>query len=96
MPLAIRYEHNLCIPTILCDHCGKEIHSAADGNYQWLWSDKPARIYFTHKACCHPFEERHGGYWGAMDLQCLPAYLVNNLGINWNASKRLANHLSRY
>jgi hypothetical protein len=96
MPLAIRYEQDLCVPIVVCDLCGREICSATDGNYQWLPSDPVARMYFTHKACCRAFEKRHGGLWGAMSLEVLPAYLVNNLKINWAESRRMANHFSRF
>jgi hypothetical protein len=97
MPLAIRYEEALCVPIVICDHCGEEIRSAADGNYQWLGrDDRPSRVYFTHKGCCHAFEKRHGGFWGAIDLQLLPVYLGNNLGIDWKESRRMANYFSRF
>jgi hypothetical protein len=95
MPLTIRYEGMLCVPVVFCDHCQQEITSADDGNYQWLWTDQPARICFTHKACCDPFEHSRGGTWGCNPLCCLFPYLVNNLGINWRESKRLANWMSR-
>jgi hypothetical protein len=95
MPLAIRFEGNWCLPIVVCDHCEKEIRTASDGNYQWLWDDKIARIYFTHKACCNAFEERHGGFWGAIELECLPVYLVKNLEINWRQAKWRADFLSR-
>ena len=95
MPLAIRYEQGF-VPIVLCDQCGKEITSAADGNYQWLWEDLPSRIYFTHKACCYAFEKRHGGRWCAGELRVLPVYLVNNLGIDWKKANVLADYLARW
>ena len=94
MPLAMRNENGLYMPTVACDLCGKEIRTAADGNYQWLWNDQVARLYFTHKACCDAFEKRHGGDWGSMELMCLPVCLVANLGIDWDASQRLADYFS--
>ena len=96
MPLALSHEQNMDRPIVICDHCGQEIRCAAEGNYQWLDSDRPARLYFTHKACCHAFEKRHGGSWYAMELNWLPAYLVNNLEIDWPASQRVADYLSRW
>jgi hypothetical protein len=94
VPLVVRYEGPLCVPIVLCDQCVNEIGSAADGNYQWLWQDGPARMYFTHKACCRAFEKRHGGLWGAMALELLPAYLVNKiLGSTRHQPTRLATPL---
>jgi hypothetical protein len=50
---------------IICDLCGEEITNAEDGNYEWREEDanhSEAEIYFTHKRCCHTFEERNGGW----------------------------------
>jgi hypothetical protein len=78
-------------PAIFCDHCGREITKAHDGNYQWQMGDTagegPAQVYFTHKCCCAAFEGDDPD-WGAMDLECLPVFLANNLHVNWEK----ANH----
>ena len=95
MPLAVRFQDELFMPVVVCDYCGKDIETANDGNCQWLGTDGPCRLYFTHKACCRAFEHRHGGHWCWMELAALPAYLVTNLGISWRESKRMANFFSR-
>lgn len=95
MPLTMTYEGNLCVPLVYCDHCQREIRNAADGNYQWLWSDAPARIYFTHKACCKSFEKRQGGLWGAIPLEILPVFLIRNLGVEWKDAQRQADYLAQ-
>ena len=97
MPLAIRCEGPLFVPIVVCDYCCKEITKAAEGNYQWLREDeRPARIYFTHKACCRAFEKRQGGRWLWAELRLLPVYLVNNLEINWKQAKDLAGRFARF
>jgi hypothetical protein len=95
MPLVIQDRDNRFCPIIFCDHCGQAISDAKDGNYQWRMglndTDFGSRIYFTHKRCCHPFEQAHKGngfVWGAMELQCLPIYLGNNLALGWEAAQR--------
>ena len=65
MPLVIQFTGPYAAPKILCDHCGKEIMDAKDGNYQWTHEDGCAEgqtttLYFTHKACCDAFEHTHG------------------------------------
>jgi hypothetical protein len=96
MPLSMCYENGNCVPTVVCDFCGKQIRRAADGNFQWLWSDQAARLYFTHKDCCDAFEERHGGDWGVLELACLPAFLVRNLDISGPGSQWMVDYLSRF
>jgi hypothetical protein len=78
---------------VVCDLCGKEITDARDGNCQWPMeaAERPggAAVFFTHKGCCHAFEEKNRGpLWGAIELECLPIYLGNNLGLDWPQAKR--------
>ena len=72
MPLRItEVDASYTKPVSVCDHCGEEITTAADGNYHWRFGvrgDYPgAPVYFTHKRCCAAFREnepqslaRHG------------------------------------
>jgi hypothetical protein len=88
MPLLIKTDPvtTRAKPVVFCDHCGREITEASDGNYQWRMprtgGEGPAQIYFTHKGCCHAFEGDDSD-WGAMDLECLLVFLANNLRVNW-------------
>lgn len=95
MPLVIKAEGDLSKPVIICDHCRKEISEARHGNYQWRMSESgegiEGQVYFTHKSCCHAFEEANPGpLWGAMELDCLLVYLSNNLKVNWDKAKAKA------
>ena len=101
MPLVIVQRGNLSCPAIVCDHCGQEITTADDGNYQWHLGGPPApqAVYFTHKRCCRAFEAAHpaprsaaaGGWlWGAMELSCLTAYLTRALDIDPEQAAELA------
>jgi hypothetical protein len=100
MPLEIKEEAGLFMPIIVCDHCYEEIADARDGNYEWLVEDdgRPwdGRMYFTHKRCCHAFEQaRRVGRWYAMPLECMPIYLENNLRLNRKQALALARHMAR-
>jgi hypothetical protein len=100
MPLVIQDRDGRSCPVVVCDHCGREIADAKDGNYQWRMglndSDFGSRVYFTHKGCCLAFEDDHsedGFVWGAIDLPCLPVYLGNNLNLDWEEAHRSAETL---
>src|SRR5262245_60102707 len=102
MPLMIRPEGPLCCPVILCDHCGREIDDARQGNYQWTMSPlapgRPVALYFTHKACCRDFEQARPlpeGLWGWTPLECLPVYLANNLKVDRKKARHTATFLAR-
>jgi hypothetical protein len=103
MPLVIQFRGPYASPTIVCDHCGKTIDKAQEGNYQWSHAtgvDKgqTAPMYFTHKACCHDFEQAHGvrrWEWGAIGLEALPAFLATNLHIPWSQATAKARQMSR-
>lgn len=95
MPIVIKSKGRLAAPCVVCDHCGEEIEDARDGNYQWVMgrsATEPAQpVYFTHKACCAPFEAaRPGDHYGAVCLDVLPVYLANGLGVNLPRAKRKA------
>jgi hypothetical protein len=76
-------------PVVACDHCGRPIVDATRGNYQWRPLGDGA-LFYTHKGCCRAFEAARGGHWCAVDLECLPVYLANNLGVKWLRAGRRA------
>jgi hypothetical protein len=93
MPLRIVEEGRYEKPVVFCDHCGKAITDVRDGNYQWMSDDSAtggATIQFTHKACCHPFEQSNPGSWGAMELESLFVYLANSLRLDWEGARKRA------
>jgi hypothetical protein len=91
MPLKIVDQGKYERPVIVCDHCGKAITDVRDGNYQWKaakdgkLTDDP--VYFTHKDCCHAFDQANPGMYGAMNLDCLFVYLANSLKLDWKAAR---------
>lgn len=97
--LKIEYRNGVFSPVVDCDHCSERIETAADGNYQWWMAgpgedSAPAAIFFTHKSCCHVFEQvrrlSEDGTWGSEELSRLPVYLVNGLKVNWRKSQASA------
>jgi hypothetical protein len=88
-------------PVVVCDHCGEQIADAKDGNYEWRMREdgqiEDGQIYFTHKACCRPFEIANGGrvHWFAIGLECLPVYLATNLERDWAKAKKTAALMSQ-
>jgi hypothetical protein len=100
MPLRIVVRHNGYAPIVACDECGREIATAADGNYQWHLAagTAPEAIYFTHKTCCRAFEAKrpappNGWIWGSMGLVVLPVYLERNLAIDHRTAADLADRM---
>jgi hypothetical protein len=95
MPLSVSHEGPLCRPVIVCDHCGEIIRDAKDGNYMWKPNDHQERevfrMSFTHKACCHVFEQQRGSGWFAEELAALPCFLLVNLNLTLAKSKAAAN-----
>jgi hypothetical protein len=95
MPLLIEIRGALHCPVILCDQCGHKIEDAKEGNYQWDMNQDEAPLYFTHKECCHEFEsDRPGIFWGAIDLQALPFYLLQNLEVSYHKAKQVAERMA--
>jgi hypothetical protein len=82
MPLCVIDRRDRECPVIICDYCGEEIKTAADGNYQYRFQvgEERAAIFFTHKKCGHAFDETHpSGGGGAMELDFLLVCLENTL-----------------
>src|SRR5215216_1154571 len=97
MPFVIQFCGAYAVPRVLCDHCGEEIKTAADGNYQWSHADgceegQTAPMYFTHKACRRAFEKSSADplAWGAIGLEALPYYLMHNLKVSWRQAQASA------
>ena len=100
MPIRVIQDGLHDVPVILCDHCGLTIERATDALYHWR-GDLPsdfagAPVYYTHKKCGAAFEDCNPGDWGAVDLDCLPIFLGNNLGMNWKLARRKADVCSGF
>jgi len=46
-------------------------------------------MVFTHKACCHAFEQTHAGSWSAIELDWLLVFLKNNLKVDMKTTAAL-------
>lgn len=97
MPLVIQRQGKADRPVILCDYCRQPIEQAEDGNYQWVMArdgqvTDGGPAFFTHKRCCQAFEVGQGAgfFWGVMDLDCLPIFLAQNLGVDQQAATEKA------
>lgn len=70
-------------PQLLCDHCGRQIEDAKDGNYLWPMPEEgpeePQPVLFAHKKCTPSVEARYEGLMGAIELHELPPRLAANL-----------------
>ena len=92
MPLLMKMEGKVDKPIIVCDHCGAEIDGKRAGHF--LWSYNPdgtptGAIYFTHQECSIAFtQQRQDSLWCSKDLECLPVYLLQSLGISWNDAEK--------
>src|SRR5262245_13517698 len=99
MPLVIEFTGPYAAPKVVCDHCGTVIDTAQDGNYQWAEDGgadgQQAPMFFTHKACCEAFERTRGGAWGAIGLECLPFFLVQNLHSSWREAQASGRLMAR-
>jgi hypothetical protein len=74
-------------PQAFCDHCGKRIERAKDGNYEWQGRILPGQasdLYLIHKACSYAFKEAIGDPHLTAELTLLPIRLGNNLEIDWD------------
>lgn len=64
--IRITLEEGRHSPRVVCDHCGKVIADAREGNYEWLCSvgglaPATGEVFFTHKECCYAFEHARSG-----------------------------------
>jgi hypothetical protein len=96
----IQYNGPYAAPQIFCDHCGKIIENAREGNYQWrldypMQDGETPHLFFTHKACCDAFETAQGGSWAAIGLEALPFFLAHNLHVPWKTARAHAHMMSR-
>jgi len=88
MPLRIDVTTVGAVPIVVCDECGERIADARDGNYQWLAETEHGalrrHVFFTHKRCCHDFEQGRGGAaaWYAMELVDLLPHLAESLNVD--------------
>jgi hypothetical protein len=92
MPLRIVSDGGIDRPLVSCDYCRHTIDDATDGNYQWIHGE--GTLYFTHKQCCHAFEQARPGDWSADELQFLPLFLGNSLHVNWKKANSRARLLA--
>lgn len=85
-------------PQVFCDHCGKRIETAEDGNYEWrgeqLAPGETSDLYLVHKACSYAFEETSGDPHRTAELTLLPIRLGNNLEIDWSEANEQAERMS--
>jgi hypothetical protein len=85
-------------PQAFCDHCGKRIERAEDGNYEWqggqMTSGNASDLYLVHKACSYAFEETTGKPHRTAELTLLPIRLGNNLEIDWDEANERAKRMS--
>jgi hypothetical protein len=93
MPLQIVHKRGRACPVVVCDECGLEIRSARDGNYQWDYL-RGGDIYFTHKECCHGFEEGRDAM-GAMGFDVLLVFLRNRLRVDMGETAEKAAWMAR-
>jgi hypothetical protein len=93
MPVVIKLKNNRSCPIVVCDFCGQEIEDVGDGNSQWKMEEAEeaagATLYFTHKACCRPFEQANQGpLWGADQLDHFMAFLAANTNLDWEDAEQ--------
>jgi hypothetical protein len=85
-------------PQAFCDHCGKRIERAEDGNYEWhagqMAPGDASDLYLLHKACSYAFQETTGDPHQAAELVLLPIRLGNNLEIDWDEANELVERMS--
>src|SRR5262249_8151915 len=95
MPILMKLKNERSCPTVVCDVCRQEIEDARDGNAQWMMGQEGqgdgATLYFTHKRCCHAFDNaaRAAGRWpGAQELAHFMVFLADNTRLDWPEARR--------
>lgn len=102
MPLLIQMVQGRSRPVVVCDHCRKVIEDARDGNAMWVWKSEEgafSTMAYTHKACCHDFEQQSKEHWAASDLDVSMLYLSNNLAMDdkaWANAEAKARALAQF
>lgn len=94
MAILIRYEQGydltletsgaVSCPRVVCDHCGRVIENAAEGNVLWLAEESTAdlshhRLNYVHKSCGVAFEADEFYFWMPLDEMIL--CLFRNTGM---------------
>ena len=81
MPIISKIEIGNHRPAFVCDHCGREIEHADQGN-AWYSMEKEGAILFSHRIpdCDNACEARlPPGLAGFINLDTWLVYVVNNL-----------------
>jgi len=104
MPIQIAFERSTAGPVVICDHCGKRIDTANNGNALFLEEHCNGQsriigpIVFTHKVCNGDFETAHkpakDQIWAFNDLDVFLVYLTRNLKVDFPNATRRADLLS--
>lgn len=85
-------------PVVVCDFCGERIERASEANYEWYAGDHTPGVlhdvYFLHKKCVRSHEQKVGKQLDSMEMNVLPPYLVDNLQVDWEESKKHAEMMS--
>lgn len=85
MPIRIHNTGARSAIRIVCDHCGKVIEKASEGNVEWdiSASSEWSEVFFIHKRCSASFESALGqnARTASIDLTDLPIRLAANLGM---------------
>ncbi len=99
VPIQILIVPNGAAPVAICDHCGKRIEDAAEGNYEWDGNEDEEGalrpVFLLHKDCSQAHEAAYGALLDSMELIDLLPYLAHNLKLNWEGAQRHANSMSQ-
>jgi hypothetical protein len=89
MPIKVQIMGEVAGPVVICDHCGKRIEDAKQGQYLWDVEKRDENgampIYFVHKGCDRLFDPTHSLAWDELDT--LPILLGNNTQLNWKQAR---------
>jgi hypothetical protein len=98
MPIVIKLKKERACPVVVCDFCGEEIQDAKQGNAEWKFDEEKgsgATIFFTHKKCCHTFEQKNSGvHFGAEMLDHFLVFLANNVKLDWEKAREGAQRIA--
>jgi hypothetical protein len=92
MPLQMKLEGKVVKPIVLCDHCGAAIDGTRAGHFSWRYipdGTPQGDVCFTHQECSLALMQQSGHpLWCSKDLECLPVYLLQSLGVGWNEAAK--------